>query len=428
LRKVVNIKEDLLHLVWKLKKFDFNHLKTTDGQDITISKFGFHNHNAGPDFLNGEVTIGETKWVGHIEMHIRASEWKDHKHHLDKAYNNVILHVVYQNDGIIYNENGQTIPTLILQDRISEHTLANYENLSQNLDWIPCAKSMHKVDSGKFQMFLEKVLIERLEDKCLRIMDILDHNMNDWEDTLYKLLSKYLGLKVNASAFEQLAHVTPYKTLKKVSSNLNRTEALLLGQSGLLSESEDPYISQLYKEHAHLQTKHDLIPMTGVEWKFARLRPANFPTIRMAQLAMMYHHNPQLFSKIMAAESIADIRKLLDVQASEYWDTHYIPEKESEQKIKKIGLLTQDLIIINVVIPLLFSYGIRLSDARYKENAIDILRALKSENNSIIRKWKSLGVESESAYVSQALLQLKNQYCSQFKCLSCHAGQEILFS
>lgn len=422
------MKEDLLHLVWKLKKFDFHNLETTDGTSVVISKFGFHNHNAGPDFLNGEVIIGDTKWVGHIEMHVNASEWKEHKHHLDKAYNNVILHVVYNNDAIIYNENGMTIPTLILQDRISDQTLSNYENLSKNLDWIPCEKSLHKVDKSKFNIFLEKVLIERLEDKCLRVMTILDHNKNDWEDTLYKLLFKYLGLKVNASAFEQLAHVTPYKVFKKVSPNVKRTEALLLGQAGLLNESKDSYISELYKEYMHMQVKFDLISMTGVEWKFARLRPVNFPTIRMAQLAMMYHQNPQLFSKIIDVSSIDEIRSLLEVTASSYWDKHYILEKETEERKKKVGIQTQDLIIINVIVPLLFSYGIRLSDDRYKEKAIDILRSLKSENNNIIRKWKSLKIHSKSAYESQALIQLKSKYCKQFQCLSCQAGQDILFS
>ena len=422
------MKEDLIHLVWKLKKFDFNKLTTTDGEKLQIKKFGFHNKNAGPDFLNGEIIVGDTKWVGHIEMHINSSDWNKHKHQDDKAYNNVILHVVYNEDTKIINQSGQQIPTLILNDRISQHTINNYEKLSQNLDWIPCAKSISKVDDIKKVIFLEKVLIERLQKKCARIYEILDHTHNDWEGTLYRLLLKYFGLKVNGSAFEQLAHVTPYPYIKKLSDKSIALEALLLGQAGLLSNPSDQYISQLRTEYNHYKNKYQLVPMTGVEWRFSKLRPANFPPIRIAQIAQLYHKSPQLFNDILKAKNINDIYIMLDVTASDYWTTHYLPGKTSESKTKKIGQSTKELIAINVVVPLLFSYGQKTDNDIYKDKAISLLENIKAENNSIIREWKGLGMKTKSAFDSQSLIQLKNEYCNNFNCLNCQIGQTILFS
>ncbi len=422
------MKEDLIHLVWKLKKFDFNNLTTTDGEKLQIKKFGFHNKNAGPDFLNGEIIVGDTKWVGHIEMHINSSDWNKHKHQDDKAYNNVILHVVYNEDTKIINQSGQQIPTLILNDRISQHTINNYEKLSQNLDWIPCAKSISKVDDIKKVIFLEKVLIERLQKKCARIYEILDHTHNDWEGTLYRLLLKYFGLKVNGSAFEQLAHVTPYPYIKKLSDKSIALEALLLGQAGLLSNPSDQYISQLRTEYNHYKNKYQLVPMTGVEWRFSKLRPANFPPIRIAQIAQLYHKSPQLFNDILKAKNINDIYIMLDVTASDYWTTHYLPGKTSESKTKKIGQSTKELIAINVVVPLLFSYGQKTDNDIYKDKAISLLENIKAENNSIIREWKGLGMKTKSAFDSQSLIQLKNEYCNNFNCLNCQIGQTILFS
>ena len=423
------MKEDLIHLVWKLKKLDFNNLTTTDGESIEIKKFGFHNQNAGPDFLNGEIIIGNTLWVGHIEMHINSSDWNKHKHQNDRAYNNVILHVVYNNDDVkVTNQSGQRIPTLVLKGRVSQKTIANYEKLSENLDWVPCANSIHKVDDIRKSIFLEKVLIERLQDKCARINNILDHTQNDWEGSLYRLLLKYFGLKINGSAFEQLSHVTPYNYVRKLSDKSIALEALLLGQAGLLSDKKDDYIDNLYTEYNHYKNKYSLIPMTGVEWRFSRLRPANFPPVRIAQIAQLYHRSPQLFNDILNLKTVKDIYALLDVTASEYWDTHYLPGKPSESKPKKIGQLTKELIIINVIVPLLFSYGQRIDNNLYKDKAILLLENVKAENNSIIREWKTLGMNAKSGYDSQALLQLKNEYCNNFNCLNCHIGQTILFS
>ena len=422
------MKEDLIHLVWKLKKLDFNNLTTTDGVSLQIKKFGFHNKNAGPDFLNGEIIIGDTTWVGHIEMHINASDWTKHKHQHDKAYNNVILHVVYNDDEKIVNQSGQHIPTLVLNGRISQQTLDNYGKLSQNLDWVPCAKSIHKVDEIKKSIFLEKVLIERLQDKCNRINTILSHTQNDWEGSLYRLLLKYFGLKINGNAFEQLAHVTPYNYIKKLSDKSAALEALLMGQAGLLNGESDDYIKQLRIDYNHYKTKFDLIPMTGVEWRFSKLRPANFPPIRIAQIAQLYNKSPQLFNEILNVATVKDIYTLLDVTASDYWSTHYLPGKLSESKPKKMGQLTKELIIINVVVPLLFSYGQKIGNNLYKDKAISLLENVKTENNSIIREWKKLGMKASSASDSQSLLQLKNEYCSNFNCLNCQIGQTILFS
>jgi len=421
------MKEDFLHLIWKLKKFNLLNLKTSNGDSIDILNFGQHNDNAGPDFLNGSIKINETIWHGHIELHIKSKDWDLHKHQNDEAYKNVILHVVYEENGPIKTYNNKAIPTLILKDRIEPSTFERYASLTNSLDKIPCSKHLHKVDWDLQGLFLQRILVERLEQKCDRIQKNLTNSNNDWESILYQLLSKYLGLKVNGAAFEQLAYVAPYSLLKKVHSDLNKTEALLLGQAGLLKNQKDNYIIDLKKEYEHLKNKFSLVPMTGVEWKFSRLRPANFPTIRIAQLASLYHKTPNLFNKIVNTLSIENINNLLSTQASSYWDSHYMPGKESKLSVKKIGQTTKDLLIINVVAPLMFTYGKKTDNTLVTEKAIQLLEEVKAENNTITRLWNSLGKKAINAFESQALLQLKTVHCDKFDCLNCQIGNNILF-
>jgi len=421
------MKEAFLHLIWKLKKFDLSQLQTTDGQALSVLNFGTHNHNSGPDFLNGSIKYKDNIWHGHIELHVKSTAWNQHKHQDDKAYNSVILHVVYEDDGPIKTYNGNTIPTLVLKGRIAKSSFRKYEMLTNSLDKIPCTNHMHKVDWDLQSFFLQRVLVERLEQKCERILERLKDSNNDWENVLYGLLSKYMGLKVNGAAFEQLVHLTPYSLLKKVHSDQELTEALLLGQAGLLMNQKDTYIIALKKEYEHLRHKFSLTPMSGVEWKFSRLRPANFPTIRIAQLASLYHRTPRLFSSIVMLPTISHIYELLDTMASSYWNTHYVPGKASAFSIKKIGKTTKDLLIINVIVPLLFTYGKKTDNEILKEKALHLLEELKAEDNSIIRLWKSLGKSATSAYESQALLQLKTVHCDNFNCLNCQIGNNILF-
>lgn len=421
------MKEELLHMVWKTKRFNLHNLKTTHNEVITILNFGFHNHNAGPDFLNAKIKISDTTWVGHIEMHTSASEWIRHKHHIDPAYNNVILHVVYNNDAIVKTKNHQTLPTLILKGRIENKIIDEYERLLLNSDWIPCAAQFAKINPFKLEVYLESMLVERLEEKCKVISNYLEYSKNDWEHVCFKLIIKYLGLKVNSEAFEMLSGKTPYSLLIKNNQSLAALESLLFGQAGLLLKTPDRYTQNLKKEYLYLQKKYKLSPMTGVEWRFARMRPSNFPSIRIAQLAALYFKTSKIFNSIIRQPSIVTFKKILDITLHQYWDHHFIPGKPSKSRQKNLGQQTIHLIIINAFIPLIFTYAKIKDDASLKEMAIDLYRKLPKEKNVIIENWKKLGVKISSSATSQSLIQLKMQYCNKLKCLNCPIGQDILF-
>lgn len=420
------MKEELLHAIWKLKRFSHNRLKTTRNEKIKIVDYGHHNFNAGPDFLNATIKIGKTTWVGHVEIHIKSTDWNKHKHQFDPNYNNVILHVVYEDDGGIISESGSTIPTLALKNRIDLSLLNRYHKFLINPDWVPCVKNIHQVDELKKTIYLQRLLIERLENKSEVISQYLKMTNNDWEYVCYKLLLKYLGLKVNQGAFEQLSIAAPYKLLSKNNQTLNRCEALLFGQAGMLN-SNDEYLSSLNKEYLFLKTKHKLVPMGGLEWRFARMRPSNFPSIRIAQLANIYYKNPKMFRNIIENPSIKSMLNLLSVSTSSYWDTHYVPGKTSKYSKKMLGKQTAYSIIINAFVPLLFSYGKIKMIEKLKQIALEIYTQLPSEKNVIIDNWKKLGFNAGSAAETQALIQLKMQYCDRIKCLQCQIGQDILF-
>jgi len=421
------MKEELLHLVWKLKRFNLHNMLTTSGEAIKIINFGNHNHNAGPDFLNATVKIGMQTWIGHIEMHTSASEWISHKHQFDPAYNSVILHVVYENNAIVKTQSGQTIPTLILKDRIEESLITEYQNLLLNTDWVPCAKHIRKANVFKVNLFLERLLIERIETKCQPILKYLKKTKNNWEYVCYKMILKYFGLKVNSEAFETLSEKLPHSLLIKYHTSKLKSEAILMGQAGLLHKTPDYYTQKLEKEYKFIQKKHNLQPMTGVEWRFARMRPSNFPTLRIVQVAALYQETPKIFSRLTSEPNLKSFKKILDISLDEYWDKHYIPGKISKPKIKKLGEQTKRLIIINAFIPLIFTYGMTKGDQKFKDIAVNLYRQLPKEKNVIIDNWKKLGINAESAAETQALIQLKTQYCNQHKCLSCHIGQDILF-
>lgn len=421
------MKEEFLHYVWKLKRFDLQDLTSYSGEKIRIVNFGTHNMNAGPDFLDARISVGDKLWAGHVEIHINSSDWYNHKHHFDRAYDNVILHVVYNNDRPVFNSDEQQIPCLELKTRVSQRLIESYNDIRRSLDWIPCAAQINKIDSHMAHLFLERTFVERLLRKSLKISDMLEYNKHDWESTLYSLLLRYLGLKVNGEAFERLAEVLKYNVLKKYSDKLFQLEALLLGQAGLL-KNVDSYTNKLIKEYEFLKQKHHLIPMKGLEWKFSRLRPANFPTVRIAQVAMLIHQTPRLFTKITKINGPDDLDNILSVTASEYWNTHYIPGKKSPKRIKLLGSSTRRNIIINVITPIIFTYARKIHDDDLKEKAIELLYNVPSEKNRIIKRWNTYGIESKSAAESQALIELKSNYCDQFRCLKCSIGQQVLFS
>lgn len=421
------MKEDFLHYVWKYKLFDTSNLLTTNNELITIINSGQHNTDAGPDFFNGKVVIDSTTWAGNIEIHINSSDWLAHKHQHDKAYENVVLHVVFNDDKVINDVNNNPIPTLELKNLINIDLIAKNNYLQASKDWIACQNQINKVDKFTINTWLNRLAVERLERKSEEIQITLQQNKNDWEQTFYQYLFKYFGLKVNALPFEQLAINTPIKIAEK-HNQLISIEALYFGQAGFLEDNiEDEYYIRLQKEYHFLKAKFSLQLIDKSLWKLLRLRPANFPTIRISQLANLLNNETRLFSKILDAKSVKEIEKLFKVAASEYWSTHYQFGVEAEKSsTKKVGETLINTLIINVVVPFLFVYGKQKQDEKLIDKALNFLENVKSESNAIIIKWNELNVVSNNAMQSQALLELKNNYCSQKKCLNCNVGSKIL--
>jgi len=419
------MREEFLHYIWKYKLFNNKDLKTQNQEKLEILNQGIHNTDAGPDFFNAKIKINNTIWAGNIEIHINSSDWYKHNHQSDKAYGNVILQVVFNNDKDVLRTDGQIIPTLIVE--FNNELLNNYESLIKNESWIPCQNEINKVDSFTIHNWLEKLAIERLEEKSERIYKLLEQTNNSWENAFYIQLASNFGFKLNSMPFELLAKSLPLNYLAKHKDNLFQIEALLFGQAGFLNgESGDEYFNQLQKEYAYLKKKFKLEPIENHLWKFLRSRPGNFPTIRIAQYSKLIYSSTSLFSKILEAKTIHNLYRLFIVNPSEYWENHYVFNKESVKKRKSLGKSAVDIILINTIIPFLFIYGDSKGKPEYKTRAIEFLETMKPEKNSIVAKWNELGIGSENAFHSQALIQLKNKYCNHKKCLNCQIGNCII--
>lgn len=422
------MKEEFLQFIWKhglLRKTD---LKTTDGQPLEIISSGRFNTDSGPDFFNAKIRIGETIWAGNIEIHQKSSHWYRHRHNTDDAYNNVILHVVEFKDSPVLVKS-QALPTLIISYPIE--ILENYEQLLHSAKWIACEDKLPEYDPFLLRFWFSSLMIERLQEKTGDILILLEQNKNNWNEAFYRLLARNFGMKTNAQPFDLLAKSLPLQILSKHKTDLFQIEALLFGQSGLLNETllgEDYYLS-LRKEYSFLFKKYGLSGIESHLWKFMRLRPINFPTIRIAQLAMLIHHSIALFSRILETEDLDELRKLFGVSASEYWNTHYSFNKISKDNHPKtLGETAFNNLVINTIVPLLFVYGDQHLDEAMKDRALLLLEKLPPESNQIIRKWGELGIESRTAFETQALLQLKNKYCEFKKCLNCQLGAKIITS
>ncbi|MCB0653536.1 MAG: DUF2851 family protein [Saprospiraceae bacterium] len=421
------MKEEFLHYLWRLRRFDLKEMKTTEGESISIISTGILNHDGGPDFMDARIRIGDTLWAGNVEIHINASDWSLHSHQKNRAYDNVILHVVYEEDRPVFHPTGERIPCLELRRRIKPRVFKMYEKLMSSEKWIPCQFHFHEAPEITRKLWLDRLMVERLENRYETIAAILESNKNNWEETFYQCLAHGFGLKVNTEPFEQLARNLPLLTLSKHRSQLFQIEALLFGQAGFLGfDFAEDYPNKLKKEYSFLKEKYDLTPMSSASWKFLRMRPANFPSIRIAQLAMLIFQTTHLFSKIMAASKVEEIENALTVYTSSYWESHYVFDKPTEMKRRKgLGKPAIQLIIINIIAPLLFLYGKQKADEKYKEKAFKLLEQIKPEQNKIIRQWQELGMKPESAYQTQALLQLKNKYCDAKRCADCAIGNAI---
>lgn len=419
--------EEFLHYLWKFRLFDGKDLITQSGEPIEILKVGEPNTDSGPDFFNAKIKMGKTLWAGNVEIHIRASDWEVHKHQHDKAYDNVILHVVHEADKAIRRKNGEMIPTLELNGRVPKDIYQKYLIFKASKDWIPCGKQIKHVDSFTLHHWLDRLLIERLERKSAPILESLKQNNNNWEETFYQFLGRTFGLKVNSEPFELLARTVPLAVLVKHKDSLLQIEALLLGTAGLLEwEYKDEYAKQLQKEYKFLKSKFKLKPINASLWKFMRLHPPNFPTIRVAQFANLIFKSSHLFSRIIEVKYSKEISNLLSCEASEYWLTHYRFDKLSTKRKKTLGKDSINNIIINTVAPFVFVYGKQKDEEACVERALELLEKTLPENNSIISNWQELGVRAKNAYETQALLQLKNEYCSKKRCLECSIGSKLL--
>ena len=421
------MKEDFLYYLWRMKRFDINNLKTTSGEEITIQNAGELNYDSGPDFINARIKIGDTLWAGNVEMHLKSSEWIAHNHQKDEAYDNVILHVVLEEDRAISRKSGERIPCLELRKRIPPKISKTYKKLINNGQWIPCQHLFHQVPKITLDLWLDRLLVERLEAKIIEIEKSLILNHNNWEETFYQFLARNFGVKINAEPFEQLAKSIPLLTLTKHKTNILQIEAILFGQAGMLKNSlKDDYPKKLQKEYLFLKRKYKLKALKGDSWKFMRLRPANFPTVRIAQFATLIHQSVHLFSKMLAAKNIKEIENMFEVKISNYWQSHYVFDNLSKKRNKSFGKNAVHLLIINTIVPFLFLYGKNKGEDQFKKRALQLLEDLKPEKNNIIEKWKTLGITPLSSYQTQALLHLKNNYCNAQKCMSCAVGNVAL--
>lgn len=420
-------KEEFLHYLWRMKKFKFTDLQTTKGEVINIYNTGTYNTDGGPDFTDTRLKIGSTKWAGNVEMHLHSSDWQLHGHQHDKAYDSVVLHVVYEEDATAFRTTGEPIPCLELKGRFDEKLAKTYLEIINNEEIIPCAAHFSSVSQLTKTAWLERLIVERLERKSADIALQLKEQNNDWEEVFYQFLAANFGAKINAAPFKQVARSLPQKILAKHGNSLIQLEALLFGQAGFLQDDlSDNYPRELQKEYRFLQKKYQLEPINKSQWKFLRLRPANFPTIRLAQFAALTYRSNRLFSHLIEKQTIKDVEELFDVQMPDYWQTHYTFDKDSKNIKKSLGKKTIHLYIINTIVPFLFLYGKLRDDEAIKKKALSFIEAIPPENNRIIRDWQSLNVEPDSAYQTQALIQLKNEYCNHKKCLQCAIGHAIL--
>jgi hypothetical protein len=421
------IKEDFLYYLWNLKRFDLSDLKTIDGIDIVIEKSGFRNSGSGPDFIEAKIRIGETVWFGSVEIHVFSSDWDKHAHEIDPAYNNVILHVVYEYDKNVKTQSGNVLPVLELKNRISKSDLKNYKLLRFSKDWIPCEKQISNVRKISKDMALERMIIDRMLRKSSKMKEYLSSTTNDWSESFYVFLSSYFGMNTNAYAFERLAVSLPLNLISKENNSLLKIESLLFGQAGFLNQDcKDEYPKILKDEYNHLKSKYNLVQNPISIWNFGKLRPQNFPAIRIAELAAMLHKNLIFFDKIIQIESLEEIRKIFRIDTSEYWESHYTFDILSTKKRKNIGANSIDILIINAVLPAIFLYGHETAQFNYKELALKLLENIPREKNSVVDKWKELGFYIQNAYDSQALLELKKNNCDLHKCLDCPIGNDIM--
>ncbi len=422
------MKEDFLHYVWQYKKFAFSNLTTVSGELLTIVSGGQYLKQAGPDFFNAQLIIGSQKWAGNVEIHVKSSDWYLHGHEQDELYDNVILHVVWEHDAPVFRRDNSELPVLVLRDYVSKSVLDSYQRLVTPKTWIYCESQIKGVGELFLRHWMERLFFERLERKSIPIKRLLAETENDWEAVLFYLLAKNFGLNTNGAVFLKVAQSVPFAVIRKERFDLANLEALFFGQADLLPlEAEETYVIDLKKRYDYLVHKHQLQkPMIGPV-AFFKHRPDNFPTIRLAQLAMLYHQKEQLFSEMLSLRFKAEVYELFRVSVSSYWQVHYQFEKESPKKSKTLSNSFIELLTINTLVPFQFAYASsRGQDVT--ESIVSLLQTIVAEKNSIIEKFTNFGVPVRDAFATQSLLQLKQEYCNHGKCMHCAIGLQLLKS
>ncbi|MDR0266085.1 MAG: DUF2851 family protein [Sphingobacterium sp.] len=422
------VTENLMQFIWKLRLFRANGLSSVDGESLVVVHVGQYNTDSGPDFLMSHIRYKGNDWFGHVEMHIQSSDWDRHCHQQDDAYNNVILHVVWKNDKVIYRSDGTAIPTIVLSEYVDQLLLERYSTMMNTKSWIPCRSQLGSIDVLKKSMWLNTLSIERLEIKVQQVMVILNHFDADWEKTFWIWMCRCMGLKVNADTFQELGEKLPLSILQKYRSNLFKIEAIFFGISGLLKQQkESDYAKQLADEFKYQKHIHDLESVYGI-WKKLRMRPYSFPERRIAQLAVLFSRNELGVSKILALDDLEAARKLFKIDSlSEYWVSHFsFGTKSGVKKSVRLGKDTVDVLVINVIVVFLFSYGKYFGIQTYIDKALELLEEMPAEKNVVVRQFAQCDWPVQNALQSQAILQLKRFYCDRKRCLYCRIGCEIL--
>ena len=421
------MKEAFLHFIWRTGRFDHHELRTTTGESISLFRRGQYNRHGGPDFTTGHLRIGNTVWHGHIEMHLFSSDWLRHNHQSDPAYENTILHVVWEEDKPIFRRDGTRLPCLELRQRVAPRMLYCYHRLLEENREIACQGQLPRVPELIKRSMLDRTLIERLDMKSQQISQKLDQLGGDWEETVYQTLARGLGLPVNGDPFEQLTRQLPLRLLQRYRSAPYQVAALLFGQAGLLPAlPEQSYPQQLVREYQFLQAKHNLQPMGGEQWKFLRMRPVNFPTLRVARLASLVVHHENWLQNILYAGSAQEWLNSMEVLLHPYWSTRYRFGPAGKRKRKGLGSQFGQTLVINVMVPILFTYGKARGENQWQERALDILENHAPERHHISRKWQGLGLPQENAGHSQGLLHLQRSYCERKRCLECAIGCHLM--
>ncbi|GAB3703701.1 DUF2851 family protein [Spirosoma flavus] len=426
--------ESLLYFIWQFQYFAKTELRTTDGESIQILHPGFRNNNAGPDFTHARLLINNVEWVGNVEMHTRTSDWLAHGHQYDRAYDNVILHVVWQDDSAVKGQsvkrtNGTVLPTLELQLRTEESLISRYQIFIDSRETIPCANLFRSVSPLRVTSMLDKAMMQRLERKAADVLTIVEQTNGDWEETTYRLLALSMGFRINAEPMSQLSRAIPLKVIRKHRDVLPQVEAMLFGAAGMLDEDEtDEYVVMLRREYQFLAAKYELgsQQLEAHSWKWGRLRPANFPTLRIAQLARLLTYHVSLFSLFIETSDAATLLDELQVKPATYWQSHYRFGRSAEKTVATLGEHSAAVIIINAVAPLLAAYAQHRGEPAYIDRAITLLEQLQAEKNHLTQSWNALGLSVRTAFDSQAAIELHNEFCAVKKCLSCQIGAALI--